>query len=172
MQEFNTSYIIPQAELLRMVIPLLKKEGKKYKKTRAIFARKAEDNEFVRTITQDGLETTNTAKIGDFIVKNQTKAGEEYIVSNETFKKKYEFCRDVGNGLCEYQPIGIMIGLEMTAAICHKMNLKLPVYFMAPWGNKMVLKDGDFLLAPLSFSKVYRIARQEFFETYQLNALR
>ncbi len=166
MQGFNTFSVMPQAEFLRLVLPLFKKEGKKYKKTRAIFAREAKENEFVRTITRDGLETTNTAKIGDYIVKNQTKAGEEYIVSKETFRKKYEFCRDMGNGLCEYQPIGVMVGLEMTEAICQQLHLKLPTYFMAPWGNRMILKDRDFLLAPLNYSKVYRIARHEFFETY------
>jgi len=33
----------------------------------------------------------------------------------------------------------------------------------------MVVKKGDFLVSPLDYSEVYRIAKKEFFETYNEN---
>ena len=38
---------------------------------------------------------------------------------------------------------------------------------MAPWGEKMIVKVGDYLVSPLNYSEVYRIAEKEFFETYR-----
>ena len=31
----------------------------------------------------------------------------------------------------------------------------------------MIVKKGDFLVSPLDYSEVYRIANKEFFETYK-----
>ena len=38
---------------------------------------------------------------------------------------------------------------------------------MAPWGERMVVKSGDYLVAPMNYSEVYRVAEKEFFETYR-----
>ena len=40
--------------------------------------------------------------------------------------------------------------------------------FVAKWGRLMSLKTGDYIVSPSpNYSEVYRIASQEFFETYQ-----
>lgn len=31
----------------------------------------------------------------------------------------------------------------------------------------MIVKENDFLVSPLDYSEIYRIANHEFFETYQ-----
>jgi hypothetical protein len=42
--------------------------------------------------------------------------------------------------------------------------------FVASWGRNMVLKTGDMIVSPCpNFSEVYRIARQEFDETYKID---
>ena len=60
-------------------------------------------------------------------------------------------------------------------AICYpKAKVKALVYqgsdteFIAKWGRLMTLKTGDFIVSPLPYlDEVYRIARKEFFETYE-----
>jgi hypothetical protein len=40
--------------------------------------------------------------------------------------------------------------------------------FVAKWGRLMSLKTGDYIVAPSpNYSEVYRIAAQEFYETYE-----
>jgi hypothetical protein len=40
--------------------------------------------------------------------------------------------------------------------------------FVAKWGRLMSLKTGDYIVSPSPYyNEVYRIAAQEFFETYQ-----
>jgi hypothetical protein len=44
------------------------------------------------------------------------------------------------------------------------------IEFLAAWNRYMVLKPGDFIVSPLpNLNEVYRIAEQEFYETYSLS---
>ncbi len=161
--------MISQKELLQQVLPLMKKHGKKYKKFKHVFARKAKDGEVILTITKDGLETSNTASLGDYIVKNQTDAAEMYILTNKKFKARYKYLKRSKNGFSEYFPIGKIHALEMTPTLLAAQSWANEFYFEAPWGEKMVVKENDFLASPPSLNEVYRIARKEFFETYELD---
>ncbi len=149
-----------QREAYSEFFPLIQDTGKDYQKFSLIYARIATDKEYIETYTADGLETTNYAKLGDFVVKNlQTEYQEEYIVSREMFFQRYRLFYWQESG-CVCIPNG-----RVKAAIYSGDEIE----FLAAWGRYMILKPGDFIVTPLpDMDEVYRIAAQEFFETYEL----
>ena len=159
---------IPQTTLLSRLLPYFEEKGHLFLKKINILAKEALGGEEVQTITSDGLETVNHAKKGDFLVKNKTGAGEIYIVSPDTFHKKYVFLHEAEDGFSEYRSTGKVIALELKASLLAELDLPSPFYFEAPWGEDMIAKEGDFLAMPPDKGQVYRIARKEFFETYGL----
>lgn len=156
-----------QNEIKQMVIPLLKSKGKSYRKFKKVLARKAKEIEPIATITSDGLETTNRARTGDYIVKNQTDAGEEYVMSPQKFKDRYKYKKRSKAGYSEYEPKGRITAMEVNKSFLKKLKLKEEFCFEAAWGSKMVVKEKDFLVCPMGGNEIYRIARKEFFETYE-----
>ena len=165
------SSINSQEVFLKMTTPLLKESGKQYQKYKKVYARAALPGEEIITVTSDGVETNNTAAEGDYVVKNQTDAKEVYIMSSEKFNKRYTLLQPLENGFSEYQPIGKVIGIELTPSVLKGLNLTNEFEFVAPWGEEMVAKIGDFIVSPLEYDEVYRIAKKEFFETYELDPL-
>lgn len=165
----SKSIVISQQELMARVLPLLREDGKVYEKIATIYARMAEEGERIDTITSDGLETSNTAEKGDFVVKNKTEAEECYILKPESFNNAYKFLRKHDEGFNEYVSNKKIIAVEIDASFFKDENEK-ELYFVAPWGSKMVVKENDYLVCPIGYTEIYRIARKEFFETYQLVA--
>lgn len=163
----NSRQVYTQKAIIATMVPILKSEGMVYKKFKKVLARKAVEGETIQTVTNDGLETTNTAKAGDFIIKNQTEAGEMYIIGAEKFEARYDFLEDGTDGFSVYLPKGKVVAVEMNETLLKRLNLPAEFYLIAPWGEEMVVKKGDYLASPLDFSEVYRIAQKEFFETYQ-----
>lgn len=159
--------MMTQREILDLLRPLLKTEGALFQKNKKVFARPAQNGEVIYTQTDDGLETSNTAQAGDFIVRNQTKAREEYIVPAYKFTKKYAPLRQVDHDWSEYQSLGKIIVVELTSKRLEELGLPEEFEFIAPWGEPMQAKAGDFLGGPTDFSEIYRLARKEFFETYE-----
>lgn len=156
-----------QEEILEKMMPSLK-TAVKYEKYKEIYARKAVAGEEIETVTSDGLETKNTAQAGDYIVRNTTQAGEMYIVKKEKFEKRYRYI-DKPDGKWEiYKAIGVIKAVEVDEKLIKNIGTKDEFFFIAPWGEKMVVKKGDYLVSPLDYSEVYRIAKKEFFETYRL----
>lgn len=135
---------------------------KVYEKYKEVHARKAVVGEVILTITADGKETQNTAKEGDFVVKNLTGAGEMYILTAKKFNARYELKENIDETWSLYRPLGKVKALQVKLETSSK-----EIYILAPWGEKMVVKDGDFLVTPLDNSEVYRIAEKEFYETYR-----
>ena len=158
---------IPQKKFIQLLLPLLEEHAGRYQKKTNVLARKAQEGEYIETITSDGKETINRAHKGDFLVKNKTEAGEMYILAPEEFHDKYVLLGEAAEDFSEYQAIGEVLALELTSELLKELHLTSPFYFMAKWGEKMVAKEGDFLAMPLDKSEVYRIARKEFFETYE-----
>ena len=156
-----------QNEMKQMVLPLLKSSSKTYKKIKKVFARKAKSVEQIITTTSDGRETINSAKPGDYIVKNQTGAGEEYVLAPSKFRTRYVYKKRSKAGFSEYDPTGRIHAIEVNKRLLKKFGVKLRFYFEADWGSKMVVKEKDFLACPVGGEEVYRIARKEFFETYR-----
>ncbi len=178
-----------QAEMLAQFRPVLNAEGVVFQKKQNVFAKKAESREVVTTQTGDGPETVNTAEVGDYLVKNQTKAAEMYVVKASKFKERYQRLEAAADkkegtraeaiakegtpaeaiakeGFEEYRSIGRVKAVELTPERCEAMKLPSVFHFEAPWGEAMVAKAGDFIVAPPDGAEVYRIARKEFFETY------
>ncbi len=156
-----------QAEIQAMFQPLLNEKGQIFQKSKNVFARKAKEGEHIVTITEDGVETQNTASKDDYIVMNQTEASEQYIMSKKKFKNRYGYiCRAKGSFNC-YASKGRVVGVELTKSLMQQLNLNNPFYFQASWGQKMIAKEGDYIVSPTDSIEIYRIARKEFFETYQ-----
>ena len=149
-----------QEQAYNEFIPYINDTGKTYRKISPVFARFAKEGEYIETWTDDGLETTNYAKDGDYVVKNlYTSMQEEYIVSNEMMTQRYDFVYEVTEGGI-YKPTG-----KVKAAIYSGQEIQ----FIAKWGRNMTLKPGDMIVTPLPLCKeVYRIAAKEFYESYIL----
>lgn len=158
-----------QTEMQRLFFPILEQEGKIYQKHKNILARKAQSNEQIQTITADGLETTNMAQLGDYIIQNQTGAREMYVLSAKKFDRKYNYLDQRDQDWAEYQPKGKIIAIELTTPILKKLQLPQQLIFTASWNESMVAKKGDFIACPLDGEEkeIYRIAQKEFFETYR-----
>ncbi|MEL6866817.1 MAG: hypothetical protein AAFP19_20505 [Bacteroidota bacterium] len=156
-----------QEEMKTAMIPLLRANGQVYCKYKAIKARKAKEGERIKTITSDGLETINTAKQGDYIIQNQTSAKENYIIGESKFNSRYLPLQPAEDDFHWYQPTGKVLAIEFTPTLIEQLKVDKEFHFVASWGTEMVLKEHDFLVCPLDGSSVYRIGRQEFFETYQ-----
>lgn len=108
----------------------------------------------VVTYTNDGKETENTAQIGDIIMSGVF--GEMYVLKGDKFFKLYDLTSDGKTVIPNQSP--------RTVAEIPENFLNGDIYFTASWGEKMVLKNGDFLVR--DGENFYRIAREEFLETY------
>jgi hypothetical protein len=157
-----------QDEMKQIVLPLLQSSGKIYQKVKKVFARKAKSVERITTTTSDGIETSNQAKPGDYIVKNQTDAEEEYVLTPTKFCSRYIYKKRSKAGFSEYEPTGRIHAVEVNQRLLKKFGVKTRFYFVAEWGSKMIVKEKDFLACPIDGNEIYRIARKEFFETYRV----
>jgi hypothetical protein len=156
-----------QRELKTKVLPMIKEGGKLYRKHRLIHARPAKPGEHVITLTQSGQETRNVASTGDMVVENQTMAKERYIVSAETFAKRYKMITHLGNGWAKYMPTGKVRGIELTSVRLDLLGLADKFEIEAPWGEMQVVNKGDFLVKTTEGDDLYAIAGDEFAETYE-----
>ena len=147
-----------QIEAFNNYYPLIKNNGKVYSKYSLIRAFIAFGGEHIETWTADGLETTNIANEGDFIVQNmQTESKEIYIIPPDMFHKRYKYFYTDGFGAI-FLPKGKVFACEYTGE---------QTSFIAKWGREMILKPGDYIACPFPESReVYRIAAKEFYETY------
>jgi hypothetical protein len=151
-----------QEQAIETWLPVIRRMGITYEKFTEIEARLAVEGETVITRTAAGVETTNTAKAGDFVVKNLTKAGEQYILPSKKLAARYTElpnAKPFEPGWVRYKAHG-----EVCAIIYSGPNTE----FMASWGEPMQLHTNDYLCTPLpQMGEVYRIAEQEFGETYR-----
>jgi hypothetical protein len=150
---------ISQKEFFETYFPYLMEYGFNYFKYSLVLARRAEPGEYIETWTADGLETTNYAKDGDFVLMNlQTEYQEEYIVTEDMFFKRYKFFYYSGENSAVYMPTGKVKAIPYSGD---------ETSFIANWGRPMALKSGDFLVSPYpDLNEIYRIAAKEFIETY------
>ena len=111
----------------------------------------AQQRMLVVTITSDGKETHNTANLGDAIISGPS--GEKYVVKASSFPKLY-----VGQ-------IGGPIHPEQNPRNISLYAGQDSINFIAPWGENMILKSGDYLVKE-GEGKYYRIAKKEYEMTY------
>jgi hypothetical protein len=110
----------------------------------------ADTERVVVTTTADGVETTNTAIPGDVIMSGPS--GELYVVKSGKFASLYE------------GTLGAAVIPNQSPRRVTRYTGGTTVVFTAPWGEDMVLKPGDYLVA--DGEGFYRIAREEFEKTY------
>ena len=164
----SVSVVIPQKLLLEDMKPVLQK-AKTYEKFKVIYARKAVPGEIIKTYTADGYETQNSAGEGDFVVKNTTDAQEMYILTKDKFEKRYKYLKKLDSKWNIYQPTGKIKAVKVDSTLTKKLGVSgIDFQIETSWGEEMVVKKGDFLVSPLDYGEVYRIASKEFFETYRL----
>jgi len=91
------------------------------------------DQNSITTITSDGeTETTNVAKNGDIIVCGPMN--EKYVIKQEKFKKNYS------------GEIGGVVSPEQSTRMASQYDGEEEIFFTAPWGEKMRLKPGDYVI--------------------------
>lgn len=158
--------MVTQQDMLAHFLPILEKNGKRYKKKSMVRAKKAQPGLVVITKTSDGEETKNTAEAGDWLVENQTSSNEQYLVKAETFQKKYSLVQSLEKGWGSYQPKGETKGLIVKDTHLEAFGATKILEFQAPWKDTMIVKPGDMLVVPPEKNEIYRIAKKEFGETY------
>lgn len=104
------------------------------------------------TVTADGKETENMAKVGDFIFSGPS--GERYVLTDAKLRKNYQ-------GIP-----GQTLVPEQSPRMVARYDGRDTVNFKAPWGEMMVLKPGDFLVK--GDDGYYRIAAKEYKLTYNM----
>lgn len=105
----------------------------------------------VVTYTSDGRETENSAAVDDIIFSGPS--GENYVLKPAKFAKLYQ------------GSVGQTVVPEQSPRMVARYTGSQTVQFMAPWGQLMVLKPGDYLVQD-GDAGYYRIARAEFEQTY------
>lgn len=151
-----------QAEAYTSFRPAIEASGKDFAKCVKIRTRPAVLGEEIITVTAAGVETKNIAKESDLVCENQTKAKEQYLLAADRVAKRYLNPVAVdGEFSTEWTPQG-----ECRAVTYQGENFE----FMAPWGEPMICHNGDSLVSPYEDNRlkeqVYRIAAQEFSESY------
>lgn len=134
---------------------------KKYAKYGVVLARLAKKGETVRTVINGVQETTNTAREGDVVVKNPT--GELYIVSVQKFTQRYKPIKALTDKFSKAKALGV----------CYAFQYRGESFkFEAPWGESMLIEDGDFLAQSEkgNYDDIYRIEKEAFKRTYRLQA--
>ena len=161
---------ITQQDLLNKVLPVLKSDGHQYRKFKQVHARPAIEGEVVVSRTGDGEEeTSNTAGADHMVVKNLTPAQEQYVVSKTEFDKLYKENESIDDTWTLYDPQGEVQAIEVSVAVMELLDVGEEFFIMAPWGSEQFARAGDKLVSPLpKCDEIYRIAKFEFDETYQL----
>ena len=167
----RSSPSLAQADLMQYVLPLIKDANQQYEKFQRVYARPAVKGETIVSITDQGEETTNTAKHDDMVVRNLTEAQEEYIVSKAKFEDRYSEIQSIDDQWTLYAPKGEVMAIVITHEFTDQLKVGEEFCIMAPWGSEQLATEGDMFVAPLpDLDEVYRIARKEFDETYRLKA--
>lgn len=128
-------------------------------KFRKIHARKAKEGEKIQTTLSDGTKETDerTAHEGDWIVGNVDGGGEEWIVTDKNFQKKYEKTSKAGIFKPKENP---MLAVQ----------LDKPIEFKPPmWGGdaQRVNAGGHLLRDQKNKNDIYGIGEKEFHDTYR-----
>ena len=126
---------------------------KSYIETACIRAEQVTKDTTITTILANGKkETSNIAISGDWIITNP--GGEQYVVPNHKFIKKYKSAPELGEGW--FKPLGqVQKFIEITEDLT----------FICSWGEEQFINKGGFINIT-NLNDIYGIARQEFFDTY------
>eukprot|EP00931_Biecheleriopsis_adriatica_P105380 TRINITY_DN79938_c0_g1_i1.p1 TRINITY_DN79938_c0_g1~~TRINITY_DN79938_c0_g1_i1.p1 ORF type:complete len:797 (+),score=144.47 TRINITY_DN79938_c0_g1_i1:86-2392(+) len=172
-----------QEHLILTFGPVLLDRGSMYRKTVTSFIRPAEEGEEIVTLFEGKVETVNTARRGDWIVRARTTHKERYILSPERFAEAYDaesgcVVHDVedaeslnAEGFKEFRPKTRIVALQVSEEdlVRHFPSGR----FVAPWNEPMLVEVGDYIAGKPSsenledgIKEVYRIEKSAFAQTY------
>ena len=129
----------------------------KYNKFGSVLARLAKEGEIINTVIDGVVETKNKAKKTDVIITGPEN--EEYIIDFNKFNARY-----IGPNLSYknrvYSAVGHCYAVKWTGE---------STSFVASWGEKMIINDGDWLCSPTKIpdGDLYRIEKNVFNKTYE-----
>lgn len=132
--------------------------AQKYKKSAIIHARQVNYAEHLDTILESGLlETSRVVPVGHWIITNP--GGEEYAVSDEKFKTRYDH---IGDG--RFTSHGVIRAFQNPTGT--------DIEILAPWGEPQYGDAQCFLASTCddefaATQDLYIIGYQEFLDTYQ-----
>lgn len=139
------------------------------RKTKAIDARAALPREIIVTvIAGEGKETqSRPAEAGDMVVRNRCPetGNEQYLVSAKKFATRYKgpHGKPDADGWSEYQPVSPKMHYFIVD------QTEGDFVFIAPWGEDMIAKPGDAIVAnPDDPSDIYRVAAKSFECSYEI----
>jgi hypothetical protein len=142
-------------------------EKKHYKKSGRFLARSVQPGEITITKVGGCIETIKFAEPTDWLIMNINvgSSGESWAIGYEKFITRYKIAESnrhpVYNGHTwdEVEAVGEVMAGESPVGIT----------FIAPWGEEMMCKPGDYLASPIGgeASDVYRIERKTFLDTYK-----
>ncbi len=158
--------LLSQQEAMSQILPILLSDGVRYQKYGQIIARQAIDKEEVVSITKYGIETHNTAEPGDYIVTNSTDMQEQYVLDSASFSQRYQHLRDMAEGRALYQAVGEIIGIQLTQGLLEQLSLPFHWQLMPVWEQPQYIGVNDYLVTPMDHSEIYRVALDEFRQTY------
>jgi hypothetical protein len=139
------------------------------RKSKPVDARPAKPDQIILTVIKgEGKETQSPpAKSGDMVVRNRCPetGNEQFLVPAASFSRRYEGPIGATNeeGWSTYRPRGVQMRFVMVAEEDGSFN------FIAPWGERMVARPGDFIVQDAGNSKdTYRVAKAAFACTYEV----
>ena len=159
---------VSQDLLVKLLLPEIKTKGQRYKKFQQILARPVIEGEEIESITSSGYETGQVGRQGAYVVKNLTSAKEEYIVEAKKFHERYCLLCQEDEKWSRYESLGEVWAIEVCNDLLSMLNLNSPFHIMASWESEQYVEYMDFLVTPPTYDEIYRIGRQEFFQTYKL----
>lgn len=157
-----------QHQIIDHFFDLLRKEGQRYSKKSLTKAKKATPGTRVITETSDGQRLETTAKPGDWLVENQTATQEQYLVSENTFQKKYQLRQALGEGWGAFQSLIQVYALQVQEKDLAPFGSPTQLEFQGPREKTVLIHPGDYLVIPVDQTEAYRITAKEFEETYDL----
>jgi hypothetical protein len=166
--------LIKQEILVTKFADIIEKKGELYQKSKGVYAVIAEGGEKIISRTSDGVETTNIASKGDYIVQNDTTAKEKYIVKASVFNERYVHSHDnFFNPSVKTQVHALQLtdrnisrhGLTAFGKLVTESGTD--AFIEAPWRESQKVQLNDYLVCLPSKNEVYRIANAEFNQTYK-----
>ena len=134
-----------------------KNRVREYQKFGNVVAKQVTAGLKIDTVIDGEIETTNTSKDGDWLVTGPK--GEQYLIADDKFKKRYAFVSKTPRG-DKYKAVGNVFAVQFKGATFK---------FKAPWGEEMLCRNGDFICSTsmANVDDVYRIEKDAFAKTYK-----
>lgn len=117
-----------------------------------------DESRLVKTIINNKVETSTTANKGDVIIVGPYK--EAYTMKMRKFLQLYDIQRNIAIP----KPLPRNVA-HVSKKIFQSLGIKKPISFKAPWGEKMIIEPGDYLVKEKEGS-YYRIEKNAFKRTY------